>query len=185
MPFLLKKDRELWIKQLKVDYFFSKLSSEEKIECLLKSDFCYGIENFFEFYLEELSGNLLKIYEDETFSNVKRAWKRLSDDEQLKLVIKIICNNDLEKYIEENIDFFMEYFGKEIGKIHWVFDPKLGCLPREDVVNELKAMLKSQDNDPKREMLIKYYNIDENFDWNKFSDEELAAIHYILSGIIY
>ena len=116
-----------------------------------------------------------------SFKDVKNEWNSLLEDMQLDLVIKYICNDDLDEFIEEYLEQFYKHFEPEINKIHWIELMACNILPREDVIAEIKEMLSMEG----KQSLIEEYKIDKDLDLNKLTDEELKDLHYKLEGITY
>jgi len=184
---MTESEYEQIIKLQQVMYVFSKMETEAKIDVLFKIDGLNNANDFIDFYFDDLCYEFdLEDYDYNggyqcSFKDVKNEWNSLLEDMQLDLVIKYICNDDLDEFIEEYLEQFYKHFEPEINKIHWIELMACNILPREDVIGNIKEMLATEG----REYLIKKYKIDKNIDLNSLTDSELKELHYQLEGVMY
>jgi len=184
---LIDAEREQSIKLQQVMYLFSKMEIEEKIDLLFDVDGLTGVDDFIDFYFDDLCYEFDLDDFDYTgalqasFKDVKNEWNSLTEDLQYEIVVKYICNDDLEEIIEIYLDMFYDNLESEIERIHWIELMGTRVLPKEDVIAEIKEMMASEGN----QALIEKHKIDKNIDLNSLTDEELKDLHYQLEGVIY
>ena len=182
---MIDEEYELHYKLRKVKYLFERKSIEEKIKTLFDIEFIFDLSDLFETYFDELCDefNLSSyIFTNEcTYKNVREEWGLLDKEEQLELIIKLVCDNNLHEYIEDNVNNFFKYFDVDNLKIHWVKIIPLEIIPRDDLIDKIKEMLV----DEQRQYLIEKNNIDKNINLDLLSDNELSSLHYQILGIIY